>query len=114
VEAFDHFQADMIVAERNFGGAMVESTIRTARKTAPVKMVTASRGKVARAEPIAALYEQGKVSHVGVFADLEDQLFAMTPAGFMGDGSPDRADALVWGLSEIMLGGYVYDMDALL
>jgi hypothetical protein len=114
VEAFDHFQADMIVAERNFGGAMVESTIRTARKTAPVKMVTASRGKVARAEPIAALYEQGKVSHVGAFADLEDQLFAMTPAGFMGDGSPDRADALVWGLSEIMLGGYVYDMDALL
>jgi phage terminase large subunit-like protein len=114
IDAFDHFQADMIVAERNFGGAMVESTIRTARKTAPVKMVTASRGKVARAEPIAALYEQGKVSHVGVFADLEDQLFAMTPAGFMGDGSPDRADALVWGLSEIMLGGYVYDMDALL
>jgi Phage terminase large subunit/Terminase RNaseH-like domain len=114
IEAYDHFGADRIVAERNFGGAMVESTIRTARKTAPVKMVTASRGKVARAEPIAAIYEKGIISHVGVFADLEDQLFAMTPSGFMGDKSPDRADALVWGLTEIMLGGTRYDIDSLL
>jgi phage terminase large subunit-like protein len=110
VEAFDHFKADRIVAERNFGGAMVESTIRTARKSAPVKLVTASRGKVARAEPIAALYEQGKISHVGSFAALEDQLCSMTPEGYVGEGSPDRADALVWALTELMLGGSSYNI----
>jgi phage terminase large subunit-like protein len=104
VEAFDHFEADRIVAERNFGGAMVESVILTARKTAPVKLVTASRGKVARAEPIAALYEQGRVSHVGAFAALEDQLCSFTGDGYIGKGSPDRADALVWALTELMLG----------
>jgi len=113
IEAFDHFKADRIVAERNFGGAMVESTIKTARKSAPVKLVTASRGKIARAEPIAALYEEGKISHVGTHSDLEDQLFAMTPAGFVGEKSPDRADALVWALSELMLGGPTYNITAL-
>jgi phage terminase large subunit-like protein len=72
-------------------------------------MVTASRGKVARAEPVAALYEQGKVAHVGGFAQLEDQMCAMTPGGFIGEGSPDRADALVWALTELMgAGGYDY------
>lgn len=113
VDAFDHFTADRIVAERNFGGAMVESTIRTARKNAPIKLVTASRGKVARAEPIAALYEQGRVSHVGALPALEDQLCAMTPEGYVGEGSPDRADALVWALTELMLGGSAYNIKAL-
>lgn len=105
IEAFDNFRADKIVAERNFGGAMVESVIKATRKTAPVKLVTASRGKVQRAEPIAALYEQGRISHIGVLAELEDQLMCFTGDGYVGNGSPDRADALVWALTELMIEG---------
>lgn len=103
-EAYSAHRADRIVAERNFGGAMVESVIRATDRTLPVTLVTASRGKIARAEPVAALYEQGRVHHCGAFAGLEDQLVAMTPGGFVGEGSPDRADALVWALTELMLG----------
>lgn len=104
VAAYHEFKADRIVAERNFGGAMVEHVIKTVDSKASYKEVTASRGKVARAEPVAALYEQGKVSHVGGFADLEDQMCLMAPDGFAGEGSPDRADALVWAITELMLG----------
>lgn len=104
VEAYHEFSADRVVAERNFGGAMVEHVIKTTDKNVSYKEVTASRGKVARAEPVAALYEQGKVSHVGGFADLEDQMCLMAPDGFAGEGSPDRADALVWAITELMLG----------
>lgn len=111
IEAFDEFKADRIIAERNFGGAMVESVIKATRKTAPVTLVTASRGKTQRAEPIAALYEQGRVSHVGSFAPLEDQLCSFTGDGFVGNGSPDRADALVWALTELMLEGTSYTLD---
>lgn len=103
--AYEKFRGDRVVAERNFGGAMVEAVLRTASKNLSVKMVTASRGKVARAEPIAALYEQGKVSHVGSLADLEDELTYFTTAGYVGEGSPDRADALVWALTELSEGG---------
>ena len=99
----ERFKADRIVAERNFGGAMVEAIIRTADRSVSFKEVTASRGKAVRAEPIAALYEQGLVSHVGSFPDLEDQMANMTAAGFVGEGSPDRADALVWALTELMM-----------
>jgi phage terminase large subunit-like protein len=102
VAAFHSFKADRIIAERNFGGAMVEHVIRTVDKNVSYKEVTASRGKIARAEPISALYEQSKVRHAGSFVDLEDQLAAMTSEGFVGDGSPDRADALVWALTELM------------
>lgn len=110
-EAFAYFKADRIVAERNFGGAMVEAVIRAVDSKLPVTMVTASRGKIARAEPVAALYEQGRISHVGGFAALEDQMCSMTSTGFAGEGSPDRADALVWALSELMLGkSYRYDL----
>ena len=112
-DAFKDFNADRIIAEKNFGGAMVEYTIRTVDPDLPVTMVNASRGKVLRAEPVAALYEQGRVSHV-YGADLkdtekdglmllEDQLCMMSPTGYAGDGSPDRADALVWALTELML-----------
>ena len=104
VEAYKHFNADRIVAERNYGGAMVQHVIRTVDKSASYKEVTASRGKVARAEPVAALYEQGRVSHVGTFDELEDQCCMIGPDGYIGEGSPDRADALVWALSELMLG----------
>lgn len=103
VDTYRRHAADRIVAEANFGGAMVESTIRTVDRTAPVKMVTASRGKVVRAEPIAALYEQGRVRHVRGLDALEDQMMQMTLTGFMGDGSPDRVDALVWALTELAL-----------
>lgn len=100
----ERWQADRVIAERNFGGAMVEAVLRTAAKHLPVKMVTASRGKVVRAEPVAALYEQGKVSHCGSFTELEDQMTEMTGAGYVGEGSPDRADALVWALTELAFG----------
>lgn len=102
-EAYYRWGADRLVAERNFGGAMVASVIRTADRNISFKEVTASRGKTARAEPIAALYEQGRVSHVKGLAELEDQMTLMTMSGFAGEGSPDRVDALVWGLTEVML-----------
>lgn len=101
VEAFREWNADRIVAETNFGGAMVRHVIKTVDASVPFKEVRASRGKIARAEPISALYEEGKVSHVGDLPDLEDQMCAMTSAGFIGEGSPDRADALVWAITEL-------------
>jgi phage terminase large subunit-like protein len=104
VDAYQEFNADRIVAERNFGGAMVEAVIRAADQNVAYSEVTASRGKVVRAEPIAALYEQGRVSHTGDLSLLEDQLCEMASDGFMGDGSPDRVDALVWALTELMTG----------
>lgn len=82
---------------------MVEAVIRIADPRVPYRAVHASRGKIARAEPVAALYEKGRVSHAGTFPELEDQLANMTPAGFVGEGSPDRADALVWALTELGL-----------
>lgn len=104
IETFHRHGADRIIGERNFGGAMVEYVIRTADKNVPFREVHASRGKIVRAEPVAALYEQGRVSHVGQFPDLEDQMCNFTANGFVGEGSPDRADALVWALTELMLG----------
>lgn len=109
VAAYHEFGADRIVAERNFGGAMVEHVIRTIDPKASYKEVTASRGKVMRAEPVAALYEQGKVSHVGGLEALEDQCCLIGPDGYIGEGSPDRCDALVWALTELMLGNHDYD-----
>lgn len=102
--AFDRHSADCIVAEVNYGGAMVQQTIRTAHARAPVKIVTASRGKHVRAEPFSALYEQGKVRHVGRFPGLEDELAAFSTIGYTGQGSPNRADAWVWVLSELFPG----------
>ena len=100
------WQADQVVAEANQGGAMVASVLRAADVSLPLKLVHASRGKVARAEPVAALYEAGRVRHAGVFAKLEDELCGLMAGGtYAGPGrSPDRADALVWALSELMLG----------
>lgn len=100
VNAFDGYKADRIVAEQNFGGAMVESTIRSINRTVAIKMVVASRGKQVRAEPIAALYEQHRVHHVGEFATLEDQMTGWDPAA--NGPSPDRVDALVWALTDLM------------
>ena len=103
VAAYHEFKADRIVAETNYGGAMVESTIRSADPNVAYATVTASRGKVIRAEPVAALYEMGKVSHIGFYPQLEDQMTQLTGEGFQGSGSPDRMDALVWALTELML-----------
>lgn len=113
VDAYHAYKADRIVAEKNFGGAMVETVIRTADRNVPIKLMWASRGKIVRAEPVAALYEQGKVKHVmnpgpdmprnEGFDKLEDQLCAMLPSGYAEKGSPDRADALVWAITDLML-----------
>jgi len=104
-ETAQEWNADRVVAEANQGGAMVESVLRAADQSLPVKLVHASRGKVARAEPVAALYAAGRVRHVSVFARLEDQLCGLLVGGtYAGPGSsPDRADALVWAMSELML-----------
>ena len=101
ITAYKEFSGDCIVAESNFGGAMVQSVIRTADRKAKIKMVTATRGKTVRAEPVSALYEQGKVFHSQHFPELEKQMLHMTISGYIGEGSPDRADALVWALSEL-------------
>jgi predicted phage terminase large subunit-like protein len=101
IAAFDRYGAHAIVAEINQGGAMVETVLRAERSGLPLRLVRASTGKTTRAEPIAALYEQGRVRHVGAFAALEDQLVQFTPFGVEGDGAADRADALVWALSDL-------------
>ena len=102
VAAYHTHKADVIVAEANQGGDLVSTLIRTVDDRVPIKMVRASRGKRTRAEPVAALYEQGKVHHVGFFIDLEDQMCSWVPD--VGD-SPDRLDALVWAFTELMIDG---------
>jgi predicted phage terminase large subunit-like protein len=105
VQAFQRHKADLVVGEGNFGGGMVKSTVQVAANAAgvrvPVKIVTASRGKVQRAEPFSALYEEGKVRHVGIFAKLEDELCAFSTGGYTGPRSPNRADAHIWALAEL-------------
>lgn len=98
--------ADRVVAEKNNGGAMVRSVLAAADSAMPIRLVHASHGKVARAEPVAALYETGRVRHVGAFPALEDELCGLVAGGgYEGPGrSPDRADALVWGVTELLLG----------
>lgn len=105
-DAAQAWGADRVVAEANQGGAMVGAVLRAANATLPLRLVHASRGKVARAEPVAALYEAGRVRHAGMFARLEDELCGLMPGGgYQGPGrSPDRADACVWALTELMLG----------
>jgi phage terminase large subunit-like protein len=104
VELYREHMADRIVAERNQGGDMVRHTLHTEDETVPVKLVHASRGKMARAEPVSALYEQDKVRHVRGLNDLEDQMVQWEPLGSIG--SPDRLDALVWAITDLSLNGY--------
>jgi hypothetical protein len=112
VSAYDRHDADMIVGEGNFGGDMVRFVVHAAaakpdRKGKPkpsFKKITASRGKVVRAEPISVLTEQGKVRFAGQFPQLEEELCAFTTHGYTGSGSPNRADALVWAISELFPG----------
>jgi phage terminase large subunit-like protein len=105
VKMFDDFKADRIVAEGNQGGDMVRHVLETVRPNIPVTIVHASRSKQARAEPVAALYEQGRVHHVKPFPDLEDQMCTWEPLS--GDPSPDRLDAMVWAFTNLMLDAQV-------
>lgn len=100
VQCFEEWEADRIVAEINFGYDMVESTIRAVWPGAPLEKVRASRGKAVRAEPVAALYEQGRVHHIGTFGDLESEMVSWRPTD---DWSPNRLDALVWAISQLGL-----------
>lgn len=106
IEAFHDYKADVIVAESNNGGDLVAHTLKTIDPSVPVKLVHASRGKQTRAEPIAALYEQGRVWHVGRLRELEDQLTSWDPIN--SRKSPDRLDALVWGLHHLMGKGKIH------
>ena len=103
VALFRAWRADRLVAEVNQGGDMVEAVIRGIDAMVPFAAVRATRGKVKRAEPVAALYEQGRVRHRAAFPELERQMAAMTLDGFAGRGSPDRVDALVWAITELMI-----------
>lgn len=106
IAAYRAHRADRIVAEINNGGEMIETTIRMIDPDVPFTSVHASRGKVPRAEPVAALYEQGKVHHLGAFPHLEDQMCSLTRRGRDGNGprpSPDRVDALVWALTDLLV-----------
>ena len=93
------------MAEVNQGGELVESVVRQVDPLIAYKGVHASRGKRARAEPVSALYEQGRVVHRGNFPALEDQMCQMGMSGYQGKGSPDRLDALVWAMHEVLLDG---------
>ncbi len=103
LNAMEQFSADRLVAEVNQGGQMVGEVLRGVDPLVPLKSVHASRGKAARAEPVAALYEQGRVAHTKGLDALEDQMCRMTAQGYEGGGSPDRVDALVWALHELMI-----------
>jgi hypothetical protein len=103
-DTFDNHEADMVVGEVNYGGAMVQHVIQTARPRTPYQAVTATRGKHVRAEPISALYEQGKVRHVGFFQELEDELTSFSTMGYLGDSSPNRADAAIWVITALFPG----------
>jgi hypothetical protein len=107
IALYRKWKADRIVAEANFGGAMVESTLRVVDQSAPVLLVHASRGKQARAEPVAALYEQGRMHHCGTFIGLEDEMVTWVP--LISTDSPNRVDALVWAATELLVdsGGIV-------
>lgn len=102
VALFHRLEADCIVAEVNQGGDMVTAVIRTVDPLVPVKAVRATRGKWLRAEPVAALYSQGRVKHAGRFAELEDEMCDFGPDGLSGGRSPDRVDALVWAITDLM------------
>ncbi len=105
VKAYRRFSADRVVAEVNQGGEMVAAMLRSIDQTLPLTEVRATRGKFTRAEPVAALYEQGRVAHAGRFSALEDQMCDLGPDGLSGGRSPDRLDALVWALTALMLEG---------
>lgn len=104
VDAYYNHRADRIVAEINYGGAMVEGNIRTVDKKVPVKVVSATRGKQRRFQPVGSLIEQGKIHFVGSFPRLEDEITCFTLDDYEGEDSPNRADAFVWSITDMMIG----------
>ena len=98
-EAYYRHRADRVVAESNYGGDMVRAVLQARNPDLPVEMVTATRGKVVRADPVSELYAQGRVHHVGYFEELETELCAMLQSGYVGTHSPNRADALIWAIT---------------
>lgn len=102
IELYHRLEADELIAEVNQGGEMVAAVMSEADHTVPVRQVRATRGKYLRAAPVAQLYEQGRVRHVGFFTELEDEMCAFGPDGLKGQGSPDRMDALVWAIAALM------------
>lgn len=103
-QAYTRHKADIIVGEKNFGGAMVGFVVRAANPNVAYKNVNASRGKVVRAEPVSTLHHQGKIKFVGRFDDMEDELCSFTTNGYIGTSSPNRADWLIWAISELFPG----------
>lgn len=103
IDLYHHRRADTIIAEINKGGDLVHATIRVIDPNVPVRKTRAVKGKVLRAEPVAALYEQGRVHHVGAFDELEDQMCMFTTGAYVGPGSPDRTDALVYAITDLIL-----------
>lgn len=103
-DAYERHSADCVIGEVNYGGEMVRHVIQTARARTPFRKVTATRGKAVRAEPMSALYETGKVRHVGYFREMEDELAGFSTVGYVGASSPNRADALIWALTELFPG----------
>jgi terminase large subunit-like protein len=122
VNAYREFNADRIVAEQNFGGDMVRAVLHTVDANVPVHLINASRGKAVRAEPVSALYgferdgtwQKDQIRHAGAFRELEDQMLNFSTAGYLGDRSPDRVDALVWALTDLfvtpMAGEGIYEL----
>jgi phage terminase large subunit-like protein len=100
-DAYTRFNADIVVAEGNFGGDMVRAVLQANNPDLPFKEVTASRGKVVRAEPFSTLYQRGRIHHVGYFPEAEDQFCGMTTSGYQGLRSPDRADTIIWAWAEL-------------
>ena len=103
IDAMERWDADRLIAEVNQGGELVETVMRQVSSNLSYRVVRATRGKITRAEPVASFYEQGRVAHVGTFAELEDQMCRMSVQGFEGKGSPDRVDALVWALWALLI-----------
>jgi phage terminase large subunit-like protein len=101
IDAYREFEADTIVVEKNQGGAMCEHTIRSVDENVPITMVTATRGKHVRAQPILSLFEQGKAHTLPGLMKLEEQLASFSLEGYEADGSPDSADAFVWAATEL-------------
>ena len=105
--------ADKLVAEKNYGGAMVKAVIEATDKSVPVSLVNASRGKHVRAEPIATFTDDGRLKFAGDFPELEDQLCGFLSSGYIGANSPDRADACIWAATELLGGASPYTWDNL-
>lgn len=110
LDLYDNFGADAVIAEQNYGGDMVRAVIHAQRPSANVVLVTASRGKHVRAEPVASLYGRGRIAHAGMFPDLEDELVYFSTSGYQGARSPNRADACIWALTHLMLDGDDYNL----